>query len=258
MGERVAPVRRHGATPAIHPEEPLAIHPEEPLDTHPGEPWPAPGDSLPGSRQLPMTVRPLSSNRPPSPPSSPMASDSAPSLRDRFLAAPDFPAYLETVEKNRELWHGLHERARVPEDLVERGRELPGRWHLLALTEDWCGDAVNVLPVVARWVESLPDVQLRLLGRDDNPDLMDAHLTNGRSRSIPVVIVYDEEFREVGWWGPRPGPLQEWVLSEGLTLSSADRYREVRRWYVRDRGRTTLAEILALIETSAAVSGSSR
>jgi hypothetical protein len=73
---------------------------------------------------------------------------------------------------------------------------------------------------------------------------MDAHLTGGRSRSIPVIIVYDEDFNEMGWWGPRPGPLQEWVLGEGQALSKEDRYREVRRWYARDRGRTTLLGIL--------------
>ena len=78
-----------------------------------------------------------------------------------------------------------------------------------------------------------------LLGRDANLDVMDAHLTNGRSRSIPIVIVYDEDFREVGWWGPRPGEIQEWVMDEGLSLSSPERYKVIRRWYAKDRGRTT-------------------
>ncbi len=79
--------------------------------------------------------------------------------------------------------------------------------------------------------------------------LMDTHLTNG-SRSIPVVIVYDEGFNELGYWGPRPTELQEWVLASGLQLPSKDRYREVRRWYARDRGRTTAHEVLDQIRSA--------
>ncbi|MDT8368615.1 MAG: thioredoxin family protein [Longimicrobiales bacterium] len=172
-------------------------------------------------------------------------------MRDRFFAAPTFEAYLETVEEHRELWHGVYERARVPDELVEAGRRLPGRWHLLALSEDWCGDAVNTLPVVARWAEAIDDVELRVLTRDENPDLMDAHLTNGTSRSIPIVIACDEEFREVGWWGPRPGELQRWVLGEGQDLPADERYKHVRGWYARDRGRSVIEEILALFPSVA-------
>jgi hypothetical protein len=116
---------------------------------------------------------------------------------ERFGAAPTFAEYLTGVEKNVELWHGVYERVRLPADIVEEARAIPGTWRLVALTEDWCGDAVNTLPVVARFAEAA-GWDLRLLSRDDNPDLMDAHLTNGRSRSIPVVIVYDEHWNEVG------------------------------------------------------------
>ena len=71
------------------------------------------------------------------------------------------------------------------------------------------------------------------------------------SRSIPVVIVYDEDFNEIGWWGPRPGEIQSWVMSEGLALPSPERYKHVRRWYARDRGRTTLTELLDIFQKAA-------
>jgi hypothetical protein len=163
--------------------------------------------------------------------------------RARFEAAPTFRQYLERVDRNRELWHDVYERARAPEDVVAEARRIPGAWKLMALSEDWCGDAVNTLPVVARLAEEV-GWDLRVLSRDANPDLMDAHLTNGRSRSIPIVIIYDEGFREIGCWGPRPGAIQSWVLSEGLAMPSPERYKVVRRWYAKDKGRTTLAELL--------------
>ena len=170
--------------------------------------------------------------------------------RERFEQAATFGQYLESVEKNRELWHAVQERVTLPTELVDAARVVPGGWHIVALSEDWCGDAVNTLPVVARLAEEA-GWDFRVLGRDENPDLMDGHLTNGRSRSIPVVIVYDADFTEVGWWGPRPGEIQDWVMDEGLTMSSPDRQKVIRRWYAKDRGRTTAAEVLGILESTA-------
>lgn len=167
-------------------------------------------------------------------------------LREQWEAAAPWPAYLDSVEKNRDLWHAVDARARVPADVARELESLSDPVHLLALSEDWCGDAVNLLPVVARMAEASDRVELRVVGRDAHPELMDAHLT-GTSRSIPVVIVLDESFRERAWWGPRPAEIQSWVLDEGLALPSADRYRVIRRWYARDRGETTAREVMERI-----------
>ncbi len=160
----------------------------------------------------------------------------------RFENAPTFREYLDRVEANRELWHAVYRKVRVPDDVVRQAQEIPARFRIVALSEDWCGDAVNSLPVVARLAEAA-GWDMRVLKRDENDDLMSTHLT-GKSRSIPVVILYDEHFTERGWWGPRPRELQEWVLGEGSRLPPAERYKEVRRWYARDRGRSTLDELL--------------
>ncbi len=168
-------------------------------------------------------------------------------LRARYEAAPTFAAYVAAAVENAELWRNAARLAQVADDAVARAAALPGRWHLLVLSEDWCGDAVNSVPYVARLAERAPNLDLRVLGRDANPDLMDAHLT-GTARSIPVVIAYDEQFVEGGWWGPRPAALQAWVFGEGQALDKPDRYRHVRGWYARDRGRTTVDEVLQLLE----------
>lgn len=168
---------------------------------------------------------------------------------ERFAQAPTFSEYLETVVKNRELWLAMAARADIAPELLERARSFGPGFRLVALSEDWCGDAVNTLPTVARLAEEV-GWDLRVLGRDANPDLMDAHLTDGRSRSIPVVIVYDEALLELGWWGPRPGEIQRWVMSEGLAMPSPERYKVIRRWYAQDRGRTTVGEILDIIASA--------
>jgi hypothetical protein len=96
-------------------------------------------------------------------------------------------------------------------------------------------------------------LDVRLLGRDANPDIMNAHLTNV-SRSIPVAVVLDEQFVECGWWGPRPRELQRWVLDVGLAMPSVERYRHIRAWYARDHARSTLDELVSLIEQCSATS----
>ena len=173
-----------------------------------------------------------------------------PGLRQRYDAAPRFAEFLERAVKNAQLWRDTYRLVRVPDDAVARAAAVPGRWHLLVLVEDWCGDAVNTVPILARLAELAPNLDLRVLQRDTNPDLMDAHLTNG-TRSIPVVMVLDCGFVEHGWWGPRPSELQAWATTEGRALEKDERYRHVRTWYARDRGRTTLHEVLGILESAA-------
>ncbi len=169
----------------------------------------------------------------------------------RWEAAPTFAEWLPTAQKNPELWQAVYTHATVPDAIVARARLLGGPWHLLVLSADWCGDAVNTVPVVQRLVDRVLGIDLRMLDRDTNLDLMDAHLT-GKSRSIPVVMMFNAQFKELGWWGPRPSELQAWVLGPGRAMTSEDRYREIRRWYARDHGRSTLDELVAMLERGAA------
>ena len=172
-------------------------------------------------------------------------------MKERYFAAADFRTYLGSVEKNRELWHDLFDRVAIGPGLLDEARSIPGTWHLLALSEDWCGDAVNLLPVLARLVDEVPGLDLRILSRDENLDLMDQHLTNGRSRSIPVVLLLDEDFVERAWWGPRPGPIQEWVDAEGMKMPWKERYKVIRRYFAKDKGRALVRELLNLMESAA-------
>lgn len=169
--------------------------------------------------------------------------------RDRFAAAVPLREFVATAEANAQFWRDMLARASVTEAQVERAGRLPGPRRLLVLLEDWCGDAVNTIPVLAALADRVPSLELRVLRRDEHPDLMDAHPGPRGARSIPVVIVIDGAYRELGWWGSRPRALREWVeTAEAREMSSAARYREIRRWYAQDHGRTAVAEVLDLLE----------
>lgn len=158
----------------------------------------------------------------------------------------------EDVEEHRDLWKGVYRKHETPDRAVERARGIGGDWKLLVIAEDWCGDASNTVPVLARFAEAAPNVEMRVVERDENPDLMDRYLTNG-GRAIPVAIVLDADLEPRGWWGPRPEDLQTFVISEKEKgeMETSEIYREARRWYARDEGRTTLRELIAVLEDAA-------
>ena len=140
------------------------------------------------------------------------------------------------------LWQGIYQLARVPDWAQAAVPANAGR-KLLVIAEDWCGDATNTVPILAKLADRVPGLELRVVMRDENSELMNRYLTNG-SRSIPIVIALNEQHQEIGHWGPRPTQLQAWVMANRGTTPKAQLYPEVRKWYARDRGETTLREVL--------------
>lgn len=173
---------------------------------------------------------------------------------ERYAAAATLPDYIAAAQKNAELWSAIYRTIPVPDEYVTRANAVGGRWHLLVLSEDWCSDAVSSIPPVAKLVERVPGLDLRVLARDQNPDIMDVHLTNG-TRSIPVIMLLDDRHVEREWWGPRPAQLQTWMRTEGLKLPKEERNRIKRQWYARDRGKTVLDDIVSMLERAAAEPG---
>jgi hypothetical protein len=172
-------------------------------------------------------------------------------LWDQAFSFEEFVAACKA--EHRGLWQGMYKLARVP--AWAREAVLAGtRRKLLVIAEDWCGDASNTVPTVAKFAESVPELELRVIQRDVHPEVMDRYLTNG-SRSIPIVIALDESYQEVGHWGPRPSELQAWVMANRGTLPKSELYPQVRKWYARDRGETTLREVLEVAGFSVAKVG---
>lgn len=120
---------------------------------------------------------------------------------------------------------------------------LPQIW--LVITEDWCGDSAQILPVIAALAELNKNISLKIVLRDSNLDLMDLYLTNGK-RSIPKFISFDKELNELFVWGPRPSPAK--TLFNDLTkqgLNKQEIIKQLHLWYAKDCGVSTEKDILA-------------
>jgi hypothetical protein len=160
--------------------------------------------------------------------------------------AATYDQFIGEVEKNSDLWEGVYRTTTVPDWAVEMVAQHRGLLRMIILAEDWCGDAANTVPVLAKLANEIPTMDARIIRRDENPEVMDAYLTNG-ARSIPIAILLDADFQEIGHWGPRPKELQQWVMDNKDTIPKEERYPHVRRWYAKDKGESTLRELLELL-----------
>ena len=120
----------------------------------------------------------------------------------------------------------------------------------LVITESWCGDAAHVLPVMNKVSELNSNINLRIVLRDDNEDLMNLFLTNG-SKSIPKLIMIDVENYEVlDVYGPRPSIATKMVedYKAAHKVLTPEFKEDLQRWYNKDKGKTTIADLTELLE----------
>jgi hypothetical protein len=175
-------------------------------------------------------------------------------LMDDLLAAgkstgPDqSEAMLHYSQLNQQRMHRIEKTIQLLPEVKELMSGVSKRQVWLVLTEGWCGDASQSLPVMQVLAGLNPMISLRVLLRDENLPLMDRYLTNGISRSIPKLIAVDPDTgEELFTWGPRPAALQEsfyGMREEGLPHDVLK--EELQRWYNKDKTETIQRELAAL------------
>jgi len=151
---------------------------------------------------------------------------------------------LNEVRMNR-----LDKTIKIPQDLNDTLKNLDKEYTLLVISEGWCGDAAQILPVINKMAEATDKLDLQIVLRDDNPELMDAYLTNG-SRSIPKLILLDKETLEpVNSWGPRPAEAAKLIVDfkEKYGVINDEAKTELQKWYLHDKGLSTVQEIVGLL-----------
>jgi hypothetical protein len=117
--------------------------------------------------------------------------------RERFEQGMTARQYLEQMDLNQDRFvRALDAVTLRPDDLRTLERSGATR-KILVITEDWCGTSLAVLPYVFKLAEADPRVDLRVFLRDQNPDVMEEYLKDGRHRSIPVVVFLDEALAEL-------------------------------------------------------------
>lgn len=159
------------------------------------------------------------------------------------------PDYLNYAKLNLARIHRLNKTATLTEELKEVLQKVKTPFIFLVLTEGWCGDAAQNIPTMHLIEEECKKIELKLILRDENLELMDRYLTNG-GRSIPKLICLEKEsLKEVFTWGPRPEAVQQTVLElKEKQVSLMEKAEIVHKWYAADKTLSLQKELKDLIE----------
>ncbi|HEY2421460.1 MAG TPA: thioredoxin family protein [Neobacillus sp.] len=131
-------------------------------------------------------------------------------------------AYVSAMTRNKGEMLSIYDRFAVTDEDKGKLENLKSKQlRAIAISEDWCGDALLNNPILLRLAEAL-GMEVRFVLRDQNLELIDQYLTNGTSRAIPIYIFIDQEGNEVGVWGPRAPELQALVVKERAALPDKD------------------------------------
>ena len=175
----------------------------------------------------------------------------------RFAAGLTYQEYTERIQRNRAKFDYNYGEAGLADDDARALRELASRpegpARVLALAEDWCPDVFRGLPVMARIAEAA-GMELRIFSRDQNLDIMNEFLNQGKHQSIPVFVFYTRSQRYLAHWTERPVLANEQMhlvnaIFQGKTAEEAlpeyDRFQQGEVW--ANWRQETVREIRSLL-----------
>ena len=163
------------------------------------------------------------------------------------------PDYINYTKLNESRMHRLDKTIEVTQETKALLENLSKEYIWLVISETWCGDAAQVVPVINKMAEVASKIDLRIVLRDENEDLMNLFLTNG-TKSIPKLIIIKKESGEVvGDFGPRPTQAKQLIIDYKAAHGVVDETAkiELQKWYLADKGVSIQNEICALIKTTA-------
>lgn len=158
-------------------------------------------------------------------------------------------ALLHYTGLNEARMNRLEKTIKVADEFTEQLKQLQGKYIWLVISEGWCGDSAQIVPVIHKMAEVSSNIELKLVFRDEQEDLMQLFLTNG-TRSIPKLIVLDKTTLGVlGQFGPRPLEAKQLILDYKAEHGVVDDQGKValHMWYLHDKGLSIQKEIMEIM-----------
>lgn len=158
-------------------------------------------------------------------------------------------ALVHYTELNEARLHRLDKTIQVVDEVREFLENVDKDYLWLVISEGWCGDAAQIVPVINKMAEVSDKIDFRIVLRDDNPEVMNMFLTNG-TKSIPILIVFDKETGAVvNHFGPRPTAAKQLILDYKAQHGVVDEPAKIalQKWYLADKGISTQKEIMHLM-----------
>jgi thiol-disulfide isomerase/thioredoxin len=155
---------------------------------------------------------------------------------------------LNYSQLNERRMNRLDKTIRLSEETIAKAKDVqePVTW--LVLTEGWCGDAAQTLPIISKIADESEKIDLKIVLRDENEELMNEFLTNG-GKSIPKLVALNKNNEVIDSWGPRPSVPTHMVADYKVQHGALDAEfkKDLQVWYNKDKGRNTQEDLMKLL-----------
>ncbi len=144
----------------------------------------------------------------------------------------------------------LDKTTKIKEEDIAKIQDFKGNVTWLVITESWCGDAAQTMPVIQKIADLSDGIDVKVVLRDENLELIDAFLYNG-GRSIPKLVAIDNTSGNViSDWGPRPSEATKMVndYKEAHGKLTPEFKQDLQVWYNKDKGQNTVEDLLHLLD----------
>lgn len=128
---------------------------------------------------------------------------------ERFSQGLTYDQFKAAMTRNQERFAATEQRISLDAGDLAVWQRLAEPLKVVALAEDWCGDVIDNLPILGKLAAESGKLDLRVFLRDQNLDIMDQYLKEGKFRSIPVFVFFDQQLNEIGRFIERPASVTE-------------------------------------------------
>ncbi len=158
---------------------------------------------------------------------------------------------MDYTKMNIQRMNRWDKKVELSEEMKDALSRLDCSFDWILISEAWCGDAAQNLPILGAIANHSEKINLQVILRDENTEIMNDYLTNG-GMSIPKLIVFNKDTgEEVTTWGPRPAILQQMVMDNKHSnnpIPYSEFSIEIQKWYNKDKGKTLQKEVMSMIQ----------
>lgn len=157
--------------------------------------------------------------------------------------------YIQYTKLNVQRMKRLDKTVTLSPEFLHLLENLQKDYQLVVITEAWCGDAAHAMPIIAKMAEATDKIDLKIVFRDENLELIENFQTNG-ANSIPKLIAVEENCEVLGTWGPKPETAKKKLeaFKENPKAMSKEEYqKDLQLWYSKDKGKSIMDELLSLM-----------
>jgi hypothetical protein len=165
-------------------------------------------------------------------------------LNGKIVQKPyDDPHFIEYTKLNHARQARWLKKGNISDETKNILQSINQKQQWILITEPWCGDAAHSVPFMAKMAETSPIITLKIQLRDSEESEIEHYLTNG-GKSIPKLIVRDDEGNDLFVWGPRPKACQDEFNELKEAGASFEELKiGLQKWYNDDQGRLIQQEI---------------